>query len=123
MQSVKKVYLYLVSFAALIIAIIGSIMLINLALKTWVLTKADQDFYQPDYYRCTANQQAANDPKAAPITIDESKCSADELAKLKAEANDRRTAQKQRDAATAIAMVLVASPIWYIHWKWARKEV
>lgn len=121
MSHIKKIYLYLVSFAALIIAIIGLIMLINLALKAWVFTKADHDYFTPDYYRCAANTEEASEAK--PIYPDKSKCTEAELAEIQQEANDRRTGQKQRDAATAIAMVIVASPVWAMHWKWARKEV
>ena len=37
MAWIKKVYLYLVSLVSLVILIIAGIMLINMALKTWVL--------------------------------------------------------------------------------------
>ena len=37
-------------------------------------------------------------------------------------AKDQRSAQKQRDAAQALAMIIVATPVFYYHWKLARKE-
>jgi glucan phosphoethanolaminetransferase (alkaline phosphatase superfamily) len=50
-MSLKKAYLYLVSVISLVIWVIGAIMLLNMALKTWVFPKADQDFYS---YPCFA---------------------------------------------------------------------
>ncbi len=50
-MSLKKAYLYLVSTISLVIAVIGAIMIINLGLKAWVFTKADQNFYS---YPCSA---------------------------------------------------------------------
>ena len=44
-MSLKKAYLYLVSTIALVIAVIGAIMIINLGLKAWVFTKADMNYY------------------------------------------------------------------------------
>ena len=47
MAWIKRIYLYLVSLIALIIIIIGAQSLIDIGLKTWVFTKADNDFYNP----------------------------------------------------------------------------
>ena len=51
-QHIKKIYLYLVSLVSLIIIIVGTIMLLNMALKTWIFTKADNDYYS--YQLCPA---------------------------------------------------------------------
>jgi hypothetical protein len=123
MQWIKKVYLYLVSVITLVIAVVGAIMLINLALKAWVFTKADSDHYALDYYRCAANVQnegGAAKPVPAP---DVTKCTTEEETRLKQEQAERKSAQRQRDAAQAVAMILVATPVWWYHWKLARKEV
>lgn len=109
-MSLKKAYLYLVSVISLVIAVIGAIMLINMALKTWVFPKADQNFYS---YPCPMS--APPDGKAAPCD----QAALDQQKKLDVE---NRAAQKQRDAAQALAMIIVATPVWYYHWKMARKE-
>ena len=65
-MSLKKAYLYLVSTISLVIAVIGAIMLINLALKAWVFTKADKitiPRLAPFLHRPTENQ-----PVATPAT-------------------------------------------------------
>lgn len=105
-MSLKKAYLYLVSVISLIIAVIGAIMLINLALKAWVFTKADQNYYA----------------MSCPTVPDGKFGGCDELA-LKKQAEDNRTSQRQNTAAQAIAMIAVATPVWYYHWKMARKEI
>lgn len=107
---IKKVYLYLVSLISLVILVIASIILINLALKTWVFPKADEN-----YYTAYCPQTTEKTPDGAEISQPR-ECIDDQYAK------DQRTAQKQRDAAQALAMIIVASPVFYYHWKLARRE-
>jgi hypothetical protein len=112
MQHIKKLYLYLVSVIALVIWVIGAIMLANMALKTWVFTKADNDMYFsapcPTQIK-TPDGVVQTDPTCDP--------------KYQQEQQERnRTSQKQRDAAQAVSMILIASPVWYFHWRLARKE-
>lgn len=121
MQNIKKIYLYLVSVITLIIWVWGSVMLINMALKTWIFPKADFNYYsypaKVDCQRMLAEQQA--DPK---IYVDPSCTDPDYEAKMEERAKEERTAQKQRDAAQALAMIIVAGPLWYFHWSLAKKE-
>src|SRR3989344_3726906 len=109
-MSLKKAYLYLVSIISLVIMVIGGIMLLDMALKTWVFTKADRDFYTAP---CYAEKRVDASVPA--------QCTEEEEAKQKQREEDIRAAQKQRSASQAIAMLLVASPIWYFHWRLARK--
>ncbi|MBX4191551.1 MAG: hypothetical protein KW804_02000 [Candidatus Doudnabacteria bacterium] len=111
-MSLKKAYLYLVSIIALIIMVTGGIILINMALKTWVFTKADKDYYSGP---CISN-------KAVPPGEASTACTPEEEARNMKMQEENRSAQKQRDAAQAVAMLLVASPVWYFHWRMARKE-
>jgi hypothetical protein len=108
-MSLKKAYLYLVSVISLVIAVVGAIMLLNMALKTWVFTKADQNYYS--YAPC---------PEPAPVGGKDVNCDPAEQKRI---ADENRTSQKQRDAAQALAMIIIATPVWWYHWKMARKEV
>lgn len=110
-MSLKKAYLYLVSVISLVIAVVGAIMLLNMALKTWVFPKADRNYYS---YPCPA----AGAPDGKPVACDQA--SLDQQKKMDEE---NRSAQKQRDAAQALAMIIVATPVWYYHWKMARREI
>ena len=107
-MNLKKAYLYLVSVISLVIAVVGAIMLINMALKTWVFPKADQNYYS---YPCpTASNIKSADCDQALL---------DQQRKLD---EQNRSSQKQRDAAQALAMIIVATPVWWFHWRLARKE-
>lgn len=110
-MSLKKAYLYLVSTISLVIAVIGAIMLINLALKSWVFTKADMNYYSMP---CAA---PAADPtgKVAP-------CDQATLDAQKQQAKDNQASQRQNTAAQALAMIIVATPVWWGHWRLAKRE-
>jgi hypothetical protein len=112
-MNLKKAYLYLVSVISLIIAVIASIMLLNMALKTWVFPKADKDFFAGPCYSS----------KPAVVNGEAVRCTLEEEAMQKKQNDENRSAQKQRDASQALAMILVSAPIWFFHWKFARKEV
>lgn len=112
-MSLKKAYLYLVSVISLVIAVIGAIMLLNLALKTWVFPKADRDYYSAVCYSA----------KPAQPNLPATPCTAEEEAAQKKMNEENRAAQKQRDAAQALAMLIIATPVWWGHWRMARREV
>ncbi len=105
-MSLKKAYLYLVSVISLVIAVIGAIMLINLGLKAWVFTKADQSYYATV---CPMSPDGKNVP-----------CDQNQLIQ---QDKDNRSSQRQNTAAQALAMIVVATPVWLYHWKLAKKEV
>jgi hypothetical protein len=119
MQHIKKIYLYLVSVIALVIAVVGAIMLLNMGLKAWVFTKADQDYYQIEYYQCKANQSV---DVSKPVNASEANCTEQELKDLTKQRDERRSAQKQRDASQALSMLVIAAPVWFFHWRLAKRE-
>lgn len=101
-KTIRTIYLYLVTLIGIIIFVIGTIQLLNLGLKTFVFRQADQDFY------------------SLPLTP-EGKPAVDEAAYQKQMAQNH-TAQRQREASNAIAMVVVGYPLYAYHWKTLRKE-
>jgi hypothetical protein len=111
MQHIKKIYLYAVSLIALVIMVIASITLINLALKTWVFTKADIDYYKP--VPCDQRMSVADPNIKQPVCNYEQELKDNE---------DRRSGDKQREVSNSLAMLIVAIPVFYYHWKLARKE-
>lgn len=112
MQNIKKIYLYLVSAIALVIMVVGAIMLLNMTLKTWILPKADRNYYS--YPACPAVAPAPEGKSAA--------CTPEQQEQQKKIDAENRAAQKQSDAAQALAMIIVATPVWWIHWRLARRE-
>lgn len=108
-QLIRTIYLYAVSLITLVMIIISTVTLINLALKTWVFTKADQ----PQYYEIYSE---AVDPKTGISYTEE------ERAKLKQEQEERYQIQKQSEAINSLSMLLVASPLFFFHWRLTKKE-
>jgi hypothetical protein len=115
MQHIKKIYLYAVSLISLVMLVIGAVILINLALKTWVFPKADQAY---TYYSDVCGSGTSVPAVDNSVKPD---CSAEAKAQRAQEEQDRRTGQKQSDAAQAVAMILVAAPVFYFHWRLAKK--
>ena len=113
MTWIKKAYLYLVSLISLVIIVVAGIMLLNLVLKTYIFKAADRPYRYP--YNCS---ESVVEPMAKVQECDE------EFVKKQEEAEKQNhKAQKQREAAQAIAMILVATPVFIGHWRLARREV
>ncbi len=108
----------MVSLISLVILVVAGIILINLGLKTWILTKADNNSYYSPQLMCAEVKNTDGT-----VLPQDPNCNNPEYqAKQLAEEKERKTAQKQQDAAQALAMIIVASPVFYYHWKLARKE-
>jgi hypothetical protein len=85
----------------------------NIFIKTWIFPKADNYVYYSPQLICDV-------PSGQTKPVE---CS-DPDYQTKQEEMDKknRSSQKQNNAAQAIAMILVASPVFYYHWRLARKE-
>lgn len=99
--NIRLLYLYLFAFVGLLIAIIGSIQLVDLGLKTYVF-KVTRQVYYP-----------------MPLLEGEVQLSAEELeARNKEEESNRR----KRQMSTSLAMIVVGVPVYLYHWKKIKKE-
>ena len=125
MHNIKKIYLYLVSLISLFIIVFGTITLINMVLRTWVFTKADMAYIAKiDPENCTKPLQqpeplGSSDIKTPPQMRS---CTKEEITSMEQEQKDQQIAEKQRQASDAVAMILVGLPVFYFHWRLARKE-
>jgi len=106
MEWIKRIYVYLFSAVGLVLVVIGSVQLINLALKSWVFTKADV------YYNYPAPKVVAERPDQQ---VEEPNPKAVE----EFQKNDLAS-RRQRQAASAIAMIIVGAPLFLYHWRIAR---
>lgn len=123
MSHIKKIYLYLVSVIALVIWVVGSIMLLNMALKTWVFPKADNYTYYAYPAKVDCERMKAEKAANPAAYVDPSCDNPDYAAEQEKREKEQRSSEKQREAAQALAMIIVAAPVWYFHWRLARKEV
>jgi hypothetical protein len=107
LEWVKKIYIYLFSAIGLVMVIIGLVQLINLGLRTWIFTKADMIYDYPAPVVYQKDQELQQPDK-----------------KLVEEYQKNSLAsQRQRQAANAVAIIIVGAPLFLYHWKLARKEM
>jgi hypothetical protein len=113
MAWMKRAYLYLVSLITLVIMVIAAIGLLNMGLKA-VLGVNDYRYEMSPY--CDAMKPG---PDGSMVPRE---CTAEE--KTEREERDRKNQRdnQKRDIAQSLAMLIVAAPIFYYHWKLARKE-
>ncbi len=121
-KTIKSIYFYLVSFVALMMVVWSGADMINIALKTWVFTKADTYTYRAPcptmpYY----NEKGVeiSDPE---IKAQRAKdCEAQETMNQKNE-EQNRIAQRQMNIVRDISMMVVAIPLFFIHWRIVRRK-
>lgn len=116
---IKSIYFYLVSFVALMMVVFSAADAIDLALKQWVFTKADNNYYFTS--NCDLNY-------AKPVGTDSTvkAPTAEECAKMDAQQKEvdkqNRESQRQRDAVRDISFLVVGIPLFLFHWRYARRK-
>jgi hypothetical protein len=125
---VRTIYLYLFALVGLALLIIGAVRFVDMGLKTFVFTKAEelQRFYQgysmpypPAQIEKLQEEEGLSDEEKAAIKQwlayykdwEESRSKIDPVA-----------AQRHRDASTSLAMILVGLPLYLFHWRIIRRE-
>ena len=106
--SIRLLYLYLFSFIGLIIAVIGTIQIVDLGMKVHIFKDADRYDYPTN---------VKFDPAGKEVSLTET-----EKAEQKAMQDKETTRNRQRQASTAIAMLLVGIPLYRYHWGLIKKE-
>lgn len=130
MSWIRWVYLYLFALLGLILITIGSVQLVGLGLRTFVLTEADAEMrihYAPEPPMRMSPERMErldNDTTLDPATIRALRLWAEDYERM---AEQRATidpvkSRRQRDAAGAIALLLVGLPLYFYHWQLIRRE-
>ena len=126
---VRIVYLYLMTAIGLIVFIIGSVTIVNTGLKAFVFTKADMNYNggPSELYLAKSVNQIEALKTCDQFTEADKESMTMWLADYKnwQENNKNQnpaTSNRQREAATAIAMILVGFPVYFIHWRIIQKE-
>lgn len=108
--TLRKSFLYIFATVGLILMIIAGVSLIDLGLKSYVFTKADNYCYNT--YPVAAPDKSGNMVEPTQEQKD---------AQLK-QCEEQRTANKQSQASNAIAMLIVGAPLYFYFWMTIRKE-
>ena len=109
-MNIRSLYLYLFSFIGLLIAVIGTVQIVDLLLTVYVFDEADRY----EYYRGSPLQKVEEGPDAEDF--------AEHEAELQAQ-NDREVVrQRQRQLSGAISMIVVGIPLYLYHWRIISRE-
>jgi hypothetical protein len=112
MTLIRKIYLYLFSLIGLVLVVTGCVQLVNLGLKAYIFTAADQ------YYSYPVVAPVSPTDKNASTTIPAQPTDAQMQAY-----QDRQTkSQRESTAANALAMIIVGIPLYLYHWRAIRKD-
>ena len=115
-EIIRTIYLYLFSLVGLVLIVIGCVRLIDLGLRMFVFTKADQVLSYPAPPRTIP---AGPDGKEQPVTVEQDAKMQEEQKKFD---EQNREAQRQRTAANSLAVIIVGAPLFAYHWRIIKKD-
>ena len=115
-QLIKNIYLYLVSFVSLFMMVFSVAGMVNLALRTYIFTKADKNYYGYPEPACPEPTPPA---KMTDSQVKPTCTSKEEREKMDAE---NRSAQRQRDMVQYVSMLIVSMPLFAYHWMIIRRK-
>ncbi|MCP6719336.1 MAG: DUF3223 domain-containing protein [Patescibacteria group bacterium] len=127
---IRTIYLYLFTLLGLIFAIIGTVRLVDMGLKTFVFTKAEQE-----------QKLSFREPFPQPYAIkrveeyqDDEKLSEEERATIKQWLEEYKdwkekrseinyaTVRKHKEVSNSLAFIIVGLPLYLYHWKIIKRE-
>jgi len=126
---IRIIYLYLATLIGLVLIIIGAVNFINMGLKTFIFTKAEED-QRYGYEIMTPGPPIRNIEKLE----EDERLSEEEIELIKMWLSDykdwkERTSKidyviinRHRDASINLALILVGLPLYIYHWRIIRKE-
>jgi hypothetical protein len=118
---IKSIYFYLVSFVALMMVVFTVADIINIVLKTYIFTKANNiTYYKPiecdTAERIQVEKEGVEVPKMTPeecVALEE---------KETARQKETQIADNQRNIVRDISMIVVGIPLFILHWRFIRKR-
>lgn len=130
-SALRTLYLYAFALIGLVMVVIGTVNLVDMALKATIFTAADQEelYYskQPPYIS-TELMDKANTTE--PITLTQEQ--ANELSRITQEYQTWQSdgknlnpvvSRRQREASTSIAQIVIGLPLYLYHWLVIRREL
>ena len=114
----KALYLYLVCFVTLMMMVVAVADIINIALRTYLFTKADKNFYGYPEPVCepaaVTPTGTVRDKTMAPPCFNQADRAKQE--------EENRVAQRQRDLVRDISFLIVGLPLFALHWRIVRRK-
>lgn len=102
---IRALYLYIFALLGLVLIIIGGIRFLDMGLKTFVFTKAEQEY---DYRYSVPVKEVEDTERQCPELISQS---------------DYVTSRRHRDASINLALILIGLPLYLYHWTLIKREI
>lgn len=116
-ELIRTIYLYLFSLVGLVLVVIGCVQFVDLGLKTYVFTKANQAIVYPTYPMTKIGPMG--DLSTEPLTEEE-------IAQYEKQQQEVQQKQQESDqartAAGSLAMIIIGIPLFFYHWILVRKD-
>jgi len=130
---IRTIYLYLFSLVGLTLLVIGGVRFVNMGLKAFIFTKADEQqrlMYKqppPAIYSLDKINQVQQQPVNTGLTAEEKTnieqwLSDYENWKAQNDAFDPIASQRQNEASMNLALILVGLPLFLAHWSLIKKD-
>lgn len=121
---IRYIYLYLLTAISIVLVLVSTIGLINLALSEYVFDVKGYNEVYKDYYQCG---EGYNGVKLSPEEMGNQKVLTDEeIAACKLKIDEQRVLEHKndikRDLVTWLSMLLVSLPLYFYHWGIIKKE-
>jgi len=112
--------MYLAALISLVVFIIGSVTLINTALKAWVFPVSESYYYDDPAMNCRNELTLAKGGQEGYVSKFESE---EQCVTYYEEFNRKQNShQRNRDLSFGLSMTIVALPIWILHMSFIRKD-
>jgi len=109
---IRNIYFYLVTFVALMMVVFSTADIINIVLRTYVFTKADQAYY----YSAPCAASVGNQDET-----NKTDCAQNRDFEIK-QNKENMVSQRQRDIVRDISFILVGIPLFILHWNIVKKR-
>ena len=136
---IRTIYLYLFTLIGLVLITIGSVNLINLGLKRFIFTKADQELnynLKPSFPMMIDGRAATEEDFVSAIEKCQEKCdlTSEQKQQIASWLKDYKiwqeqekqfdylAQQRQREFSLALALIIVGLPLYLYHWSTIKKE-
>ena len=136
---IRTIYLYLFALLGLVLITIGSVNLINLGLKRFIFTKADQELnynLKPPFPMMTDGRATTEEDFVSAVEKCQEKCdlTLEQKQEIASWLKDYKTWQdqeskfdylaqrRQREFSLALSLIIVGLPLYLYHWSIIKKE-
>jgi hypothetical protein len=126
---IRTIYLYIFALLGLILVIIGGVRLIDMGLKAFVFTQAEEEQRVSHFYYSRPAY-----PNLGEGVLEQESLSEQEIVLLKSwladyeswqeriDKIDPITARRHREASTSLAMIFIGLPLYFYHWMIIKRE-